>query len=68
MNQDERRALTAFNTGGVGALLAQKGLDVSPQVDGEGAYRNEILLRQKPPFRNVILTVRLAEEWEQGDA
>lgn len=66
MNDGERRALTAFNAGSVGALLAQKGLDVSIRIDDEGNYKSEFLLRQEPPFRNVILSVRLEDEEFDG--
>lgn len=62
MDEHEKRTLTAFNTGGALMGLSQAGLNVAPLYDGEGNYRTEILLVQGPPFRNVVLSVRLEDE------
>lgn len=64
MDELERRALLAFNTGGVAVALMQSGLDAVPVIDHNGNYETAILLRQEPPFRNVILRVEL----ENNDA
>jgi hypothetical protein len=58
----EKRAVLAFNTGGVLMSLMQSGIAAEPVIDNEGNYETKILVRQLAPFRNVILNVEVADE------